>query len=108
MIKQLLFLFGFLLIVMSCESGETEGEENPISEEHAALFGTWEEKDSTEKIIWEFERHELKWKGFTHFYEVSGDSLIISGLVYQITEQSEKKLKLLSLNGKPCTLNRKE
>lgn len=104
--KQLLFLFGFILILVACQSTETV--ENPISEEHAALFGTWEEKDSTENIIWEFDKSELKWKGFTHFYEVSGDSLIVSGMVYQIIEQSEQKMELVTLNGKPCTLVRKE
>lgn len=105
MIKQLLFVIALVLLVVSCQSTETE--ENQISEEHAALFGTWEENNSVENMTWVFDRYEVKWKGFTHFYEVSGDSLIISGIVYRILEQSKKKMKLVTLDGKARTLTRK-
>lgn len=105
MIKQLLGILVLVLIFASCQSTETK--ENPISEEHAALFGTWQENDSIQNITWEFNQYELKWKGFTHFYQVSGDSLIISGIVYRILEQSKNEMKLVTLNGKQCTLTRK-
>lgn len=101
-----LVLLGLVFIYGSCQS--TENERNPISEEHAALFGTWEEKDSIKNTTWVFDRYEVKWNGFSHYYKVSGDSLIISGIVYRITDLSEKNIKLMTLNGKPCLLNRKE
>ena len=104
--RQLLIIIGFVLTFLSCQTTETQID--PISEEHAAFFGTWEENDSIEKTTWVFDRYELKWKGFSHFYKVSGDSLIISGLVYRILDQSEKEIKLTKLNGKPCVLVRKE
>lgn len=104
--RQLLVVVGFVLLLMSCESTETE--KKTISKEHAALIGTWQENDSLDSIVWVFDQYEVKWKGFTHFYHVSGDSLIVSGLVYQIIEQSEEELKILKLNGKLCTLNRKD
>lgn len=104
--RHLLVLVGFFLFLISCESTETEKE--TISKEHAALIGTWYEKDSLDSITWTFKQQEVKWKGFTHFYELSGDSLIISGLVYQIMQQSDERLELLKLNGKLCILNRKD
>ena len=79
-----------------------------VSKEHAALIGTWQQEDSLETIIWTFDQYEVKWKGFSHYYRVSSDSLIISGLVYQILEQSDKKMRMLKFNGKPCTLTRKD
>lgn len=106
MIKPIAFFSGLLLFVISCES--TEKVKETISEEHVALLGTWHEVDSTGTVVWSFDRHEVKWEGFSHFYEVSGDSLIISGVVYQIVEQSDSIMKILKLNGKPCTLNRKD
>lgn len=90
----------------ACESAPKVVRE--ISDEHAALFGTWEEKDSVNHTIWVFDRYEVKWNGFTHVYEVSGDSLIISGMVYRIIEQSDKGMKIKRLNGKECILNRKQ
>lgn len=104
--RQLLIVIGFVLILVSCQT--TEMEINPISEKHAALFGTWQENDSIEKTTWVFDRYEVKWKGFSHFYNVSGDSLIISGMVYRILSQSEKEIQLMKFNGKQCKLNRKE
>ncbi len=104
--RQLLIVIGFILVLMSCQTTETEID--PISEEHAALFGTWQEKDSIEKTTWVFDRYEVKWKGFSHFYSVSNDSLIISGMVYQIVNQSEKEMEILKLNGKPCILIKKK
>ncbi|MDG1331315.1 MAG: hypothetical protein P8P74_03235 [Crocinitomicaceae bacterium] len=102
-------LVAFILIFSSCESTETETKKrNLVSKEHAALIGNWQEEDSTETTLWSFDQYEVKWKGFTHAYRVSGDSLIISGMVYQIVEQSDKKMKILNLDGKPCILNRKE
>jgi hypothetical protein len=104
--RQLLILITFVLLLVSCEMVETEVD--PISEEQAALFGTWQGNDSIEKTAWVFDRYEVKWKGFSHFYKVSGDSLIISGMVYRILNQSEKEMKLMTLNGRPFTLIRKE
>lgn len=107
--RLLLILISVVLILVSCQSTETQPD--PIIEEHAAFFGRWEEvkMDSTEeKTTWSFDRYEVKWKGFSHFYDVSGDSLIISGMVYRILDQSEKEIKIVKLNGKPCTLIRKE
>ena len=104
--RLLLILIGFVLILMSCQTTQTEID--PISEEHAALFGTWQENDSIGKTTWVFDRYEVKWKGFSHFYTVSNDSLIISGMVYLILDQSKKKMRLMALNGNPCTLIRKD
>ena len=104
--RHLLVVVGFVLFLISCESTETNKE--IISKEHAALIGTWQENDSLDSTIWVFDQQEVKWRGFRHFYRVSNDSLIISGLVYQILEQSHKKMKILMLNGKPCTLTIKE
>lgn len=101
-----LALLSFVVILISCESPQKE--EPQISEEHAALIGTWQEKDSIKNTEWIFDRFEVKWNGFSHFYKVSKDSLIISGIVYQILEQSEKKMKIVTLNGKPSVLIRKE
>ena len=106
MVKPVVIFGGLLLFLISCEPTETEKE--TISEEHVALLGTWQETDSTETVVWNFDRYEVKWKGYTHYYKVSGDSLIISGLVYPRLEQSDSTLKILKLNGKPCTLNRKD
>lgn len=106
MTKQLSIIVAFVLILISCESTKTK--KNTVSKEHADLIGTWQENDSLDTTIWVFDQYEVKWKGFKHYYRVSGDSLIISGLVYQILEQSDKKMKIMKLNGKPCTLNRKD
>ncbi|MCJ8291109.1 MAG: hypothetical protein HRT58_15945 [Crocinitomicaceae bacterium] len=107
--RLLLTLISFVLIIVSCQSIETELD--PITEEHAAFFGTWEEQKmdkEEQKTTWTFDRYEVKWNGFSHFYKVSGDSLIISGMVYRILDQSEKEIKIVKLNGKPGTLIRKE
>lgn len=101
-----LVLLSFVVILGSCASEPTNVPQ--FTKEHAGLFGTWEEKDSIKNTTWVFDRYEVKWNGFSHFYKVSGDSLIISGIVYRIMDQSEKKIKLMTLNGKPCLLNRKE
>ncbi|MFK7785729.1 MAG: hypothetical protein AB8B56_11470 [Crocinitomicaceae bacterium] len=94
------------MFLISCESVEKEKE--TISEEHASLLGTWQEVDSSDTVVWCFDQNEVKWKGFTHYYKVTGDSLIISGLSYQILEQSDSTMKIRKLNGKPCMLNRKD
>jgi hypothetical protein len=99
-----LFVLSFVLI--SCESGDSEVD--PISKEHAALFGTWNESKGDENTIWVFERYEVKWKGFKHFYTVSGDSVLISGMAYQIVEQSEKEMTLMNPVGKKCRLVRQK
>ena len=106
MVRLAAIFSGLSLFLISCNTTETEKE--TISEEHASLIGTWQEGDSLDTTIWTFDQYEVKWKGFKHFYEVSGDSLIISGLVYQIVEHSDEQIQLLKFNGKPCTLNRKE
>ena len=106
MTRQLPIIIGFVLFLISCEITETE--KNTISKEHAALIGTWQEEDTLGNIVWTFDQYEVKWKGFTHFYKLSSDSLIISGLVYQIVEKSDEEMKILKLNGKPCTLTRKD
>ncbi len=106
MVKPVGFFCGFLLFLISCESTETKKE--TISEEHIALLGTWQEADSSDTVVWKFDQTEVKWKGFTHHYKVTGDSLIISGLLYQILEQSDSTMKIRKLNGKPCILNRKD
>mgnify|MGYP006232439215 CR=1 FL=1 len=108
MIKQLSFLVGFVLILTACQEAEERKNPNLISKTHATLLGTWQEKDSTEAIFWTFDRYEVNWKGFSHFYDFSGDSLVISGLVYRILEQSDKKMKIMKLDGKECTLIRKD
>ena len=102
----MLLLIVFVLVVVSCQSTETEV--NLITQQHAALFGTWQDNDTIENTTWVFDQYEVKWKGFSHFYKVSGDSLIISGMIYRILEQKDNQMKLLTLNGKPCTLIRKE
>jgi hypothetical protein len=100
---------GFIFMLISCGSDQSEEKKrNLVSKEHAALIGTWQEEDSLKTTVWIFDQHEVKWKGFTHTYRVSGDSLIISGLVYPILEQSDKKIKLMNLEGKPVVLNRKD
>lgn len=104
--RQLPITLGFILFLISCESTETE--KKTITKEHFALIGTWQEEDTLENTVWTFDLHEVKWKGFTHFYHVSNDSLIISGLVYHILEQSDSTIQLLKLNGKQCTLVRKD
>ena len=104
--KTLFIFFGIVLLAASCESSSPEV--NPISEEHAALFGTWQEKEADTTITWLFERYEVKWKGFSHFYKVSGDNLIISGMVYRILNQSEKKMEIVDSNGNQCSLVRQE
>lgn len=109
MTRHLPILVGFVLFLISCESTEKEEvQRNLVSEEHAALIGTWQESDSLDSTIWTFDQYEVKWKGFTHVYRVSGDSLIISGMVYQILDQTDEKMKIVKLNGKPCTLTRKD
>lgn len=99
-------LLSFVVILFSCESTSTDVPQ--FSEEHTALIGTWQENDSVKNTTWVFDRYEVKWNGFSHLYTVSGDSLIISGIVYQIVDQSEKKMKLMTLNEKLCVLTRKE
>ena len=106
MLKSPLILSSLLLFLIACETPETQ--EETISEEHAALLGTWQETDSSDTVIWTFDQYEVKWKGFRHYYEVSNDSLIISGLVNQIMEQSDEKIQFLTFDGKLCTLNRKD
>ncbi len=91
---------------MSCEPANTE--RGRISEDHASLFGTWRQVDSSDTVVWNFDQNEVKWKGFTHHYKLIGDSLIISGLLYYILEQSDSTIKIRKLNGKPCILNRKD
>ena len=103
---QLLILIGFFLILTSCQTEEVKLD--TISKEHAALFGTWQKNDSIGKTKWVFDRYEVKWKGFPHFYTVSNDSLIISGMVYRIMNQTEKEMNLMKLNGEPCTLIKKK
>ena len=101
-------VMGLVLMLVSCGPEQSEEvKKNLVSKEHAALIGTWQEKDSLEITVWIFDQYEVQWKGFTHTYRVSGDSLIISGLVYTILEQSDKKIKLMNLEGKPFVLNRK-
>jgi len=104
---QLLMLIGIVLFLFSCETAEKE-KVDLISKEHAALLGTWQENDSIENTTWVFDRYEVKWNGFSHFYTVSNDSLIISGMVYKIVNQSEKEMKLMKLNGKQCLLVKKK
>lgn len=105
--SSLLILIFFIVSLVSCQTAEKD-EVDTISKKHAALFGTWHENDSIGETTWIFNRYEVKWKGFSHFYTVSNDSLIISGMVYQIMDQSENKMKLMKLNGKPCTLIKKK
>ena len=106
MTRQLPIIVGFVLFLMSCETAEKK--KNTVTKEHAALIGTWQEEDTLENVIWSFDQYEVKRKGFTHFYHISSDSLIISGLVYRILEKSDRKMKILELNGKECTLIRKD
>jgi len=105
-VRLLVFFCGLLLFLMSCDSAETE--KDAISDEHAYLLGTWQEVDSSDTIVWNFDQNEVKWKGFTHHYEVAGDSLIISGLLYEILEQSDSMMRIQKLNDKACILNRKD
>lgn len=103
--KRLLpILFLFLLAVVSCES--TSSEPNPISKEHAALLGTWIEGNGAEKVIWTFKHYEVKWKGYTHVYTVSGDSVLISGMVYRLQKQSEMEMEWITPDGKTSRFTR--
>jgi hypothetical protein len=106
MLKSGLIFSSLLLFLIACETAETQ--EESIPENHAALLGTWQEADSSDTVIWTFDQYEVKWKGFRHYYEVSNDSLIISGLVHKIVEQKEEKIQFLTFDGKLCTLNRKD
>jgi len=95
-------------LITSCESkGKEEEKRNLVTKEHAALIGTWQEQDSLGGTTWIFDQYEVKWKGFRHYYRVSDDSLIISGVVYSILEQSDNQMKLKKVDGKPSTLIRK-
>ena len=107
--KHCIGFIGMILILASCQDIAQQEEDRPrtISEEHAALLGDWEEEDSL-STQWKFELDEVKWNGFTHFYQLEGDTLKISGLNFLIKNRTDKELRLVNLNGKLCTLVRKE
>ena len=107
--KRCIGLIGMILVLGSCQDIDQPKEDQPrtISKEHAALLGEWQEDDSL-STQWKFELDEVKWKGFTHFYRLEGDTLKISGLNFFIKNRTDKELRLVNLNGKLCTLIRKE
>lgn len=107
--KCYIVLFGLGLMLGSCKDTNQpeEEKERTITEQHAALLGDWQQDDSL-STRWKFELDEVKWKGFTHWYRVSGDTLIISGINYLIGNHSEKELQLTNCNGKQHTLIRKD
>lgn len=107
--KYCTFFCGIGLMLISCTAGEHSEEENvrTITKEHAALLGEWEERDST-ITMWKFDLDEVKWKGFSHMYRLSGDTLTISGITYRVTKHTEEELVLVNLSGKQSTLTRKK
>lgn len=107
--KHCIGFIGMIWILVSCQDITQPEEDRPrtISKEHAALLGDWEQDDSL-STQWKFELDEVKWKGFTHFYRLEADTLKISGLNFLIKNRTDKELQLVNLNGKLCTLVRKE
>ena len=106
MLRSVLIFNCLLILLIACETAQTQKE--LISQEHADLLGTWEQADSSDTVIWKFDQYEVKWKGFKHYYEVSNDSLIISGIVHQIVDKSDKQIQIMTFDGNRCSLNRKD
>ena len=103
------FFCGIGLVLNACTAGEQNEEKDGrmISKKHATLLGEWQEKDST-ATLWKFELDEVKWKGFTHMYQLLGDTLTISGMEYHVAKQTEKELVLVNPSGIRNELTRKE
>lgn len=102
--RSLLLLLGGVFVLFSCASEAVN--KNEISEAHKQLLGSWTERSGADSTHWSFKLREVEWSGFTHYYTISGDSLVISGLIYRILQQSENKTQILKPNGVAVVLTR--
>lgn len=72
------------------------------------IEGEWIQTAEEGNIYWKFAKGELKWKEFTHRYEIRNDTLIIAGIPYRVDSTIEDSIRLYCITNRELVALRRK